>query len=185
MPTDPCNGLPSGVKQIALTNHHDERGTLTEIFRSEWDSGVAPVQWNFVSSQANVMRGVHVHPRYSDYLILLQGKMLLGLHDIRAGSPTLGWHTLIELIQQPSVAVVIPPGVAHGFYFPEPTSFCYGLTYPWSLAEELGCRWDDPELKLSWPVSRPPLLSPRDATAGSLAEMKSAFYQVQQELRNQ
>src|SRR6266516_3223257 len=54
----PRAGLPVGVELFPLEMHPDTRGCLTEIFRAEWDTGVSPVQWNVVSSQAGVLRGV-------------------------------------------------------------------------------------------------------------------------------
>lgn len=71
-PAAPGN-LPRGVALRPFTTHHDERGSFTEVFREEWDTGVRPVQWNAVSSEAGVLRGVHVHVRHDDYLILLRG----------------------------------------------------------------------------------------------------------------
>jgi dTDP-4-dehydrorhamnose 3,5-epimerase len=50
----------------------------------------------------------------------------------------------------------------------------YAVDHYWNLADELGCRWDDPELGLAWPTTDP-LLSPRDAAAPSYAEMARDF----------
>lgn len=65
--------LPDGVALRQLRTHADYRGAFTEIFRFEWDTGVRPIQWNAVESAARTLRGVHVHPRHDDYLILLRG----------------------------------------------------------------------------------------------------------------
>ena len=89
--------LPMGCAVRDLTTHGDNRGNLTEIFRLEWDAGIEPVQWNFVRSQANVLRGVHVHVVHSDYLVCLEGTMVLGLWDIRPESPTHGLATTVTL----------------------------------------------------------------------------------------
>lgn len=59
--------LPSQCVLRNLTTHSDHRGALTEIFRKEWQTGIEPVQWNFVHSQPNVLRGVHVHVLHTDY----------------------------------------------------------------------------------------------------------------------
>ena len=48
---------------------------------------MAPCQWAATLSQANVLRGVHVHHRHHDYLVLLRGDSV-GLYDARPKSPT-------------------------------------------------------------------------------------------------
>jgi dTDP-4-dehydrorhamnose 3,5-epimerase len=167
--------LPAGVQLRNLTVHADERGALAEVYREQWGVGERPVQWNTVRSRANVLRGVHVHPAHADYLLVADGRMLLGLHDIRADSPTRGLGMLLELDGARLQTVYVPPGVAHGFYFSVPTLYFYALSHPWDLADELGCRWDDPGLGLVWPT-REPVLSARDRTAGSYAEMVAAWH---------
>ena len=66
--------LPHDVEVIPLATHRDERGWLTEIYRQKWPVGVQPCQWNATFSDANVLRGVHVHYKHTDYLVLLRGR---------------------------------------------------------------------------------------------------------------
>jgi dTDP-4-dehydrorhamnose 3,5-epimerase len=156
-----------------LEPHGDSRGTFTELFRASWETGVAPVQWNAVRSKANVLRGVHAHHRHSDYLTLLSGRAAVGLYDLRDGSPTYGAASLLVLSAGEPVGLVIPPGVAHGFYLYEPSLHVYAVSHEWALDDELGCRWDDPELRIPWPCTAP-RLSARDAALGSLASLGTA-----------
>src|SRR3989304_9839168 len=79
--------LPAGVRLLPLQMNRDDRGVFTEVFRRSWDTGIEPVQWNFVRSQAGVLRGGHVHVRPVDYLIVLEGRASIGLRDLRRGSP--------------------------------------------------------------------------------------------------
>ena len=83
--------LPAGCAIHDLTTHSDERGALTEIFRKEWRTRIDPVQWNFVNSAPNVLRGVHVHVLHADYLVCTGGSMLLALgrHPARIAD---AWH---------------------------------------------------------------------------------------------
>jgi dTDP-4-dehydrorhamnose 3,5-epimerase len=163
--------LPHAVVWRELKTHADHRGDLTELFRAEWQIGPAPVQWNFVGSRKNVLRGVHVHSRHDDYLIVLQNRMLLGLKDLRRDSPTHNLACIVELEGERLSAIHIPHGVAHGFYFPSDALYIYAVSSYWDLADELRCRWDDPELGLSWPTESP-LLSDADNSAGTLSAMK-------------
>ena len=154
--------LPDGVEVLRLQPHPDERGVFTELFRDSWGLAVAPVQWNAVRSERNVLRGVHVHWRHSDFLTVVAGRATIGLHDLRHGSPTEGAGTTVELAAESPQAIVIPTGVAHGFYFHEPSIHVYAVTHDWDPADELGCRWNDPELQIPWPCSHP-MLSERDS----------------------
>jgi dTDP-4-dehydrorhamnose 3,5-epimerase len=145
----------------------DGRGTFSEIFREEWDTGIRPVQWNVVRSRPGVLRGVHVHVRHEDYLVLLEGRATIGLKDLRERSPTAGLAAAVELREAESRAIRIPTGVAHGFFFHEPSLHVYSVSRYWDPEDELACRWDDPDLGIPWSVS-PRFLSRRDAGAPPL-----------------
>ena len=166
----PAGTLPVGVKVRTLTMHPDERGSFTEFFREEWDSGIAPLQWNVVKSHANVLRGVHVHVRHDDYLILLEGRASIGLCDLRKRSPTEGVRALLEMRGERLEALVTPHGVAHGFYFHTPSVHIYGVSEYFNPADELGCHWADPNLDIPWPTDSP-LVSARDAAAPSFSDL--------------
>ncbi len=166
--------LPLGVHLRSLQTNRDRRGSLTEIFRASWDTALDPMQWNYVESEANVLRGVHVHVKHSDYLILLRGRASVGLRDLRRGSPTDGMTALIDMHGQELNAITIPPGVAHGFYFHEPSTHIYAVNEYWDSCDELGCHWADPALGINWP-EMVPFISERDAGLASLAQLIEAF----------
>lgn len=166
--------IPDGVIVTPLHIHADERGAFTEIFRESWNTATAPVQWNAVHSVPNALRGFHLHIRHSDYLVVLSGRILLALRDIRPLSRTRGLSAVLDLKGSHPSGITIPPGVGHAFYFPEPSVHAYAVSEYWSLDDELGCRWDDPGLKLAWTIESP-ILSPRDANAGSLHEMVELY----------
>ena len=75
--------LPDGVALRPLTMSRDSRGSFTELFRDEWETGLSPVQWNAVSSEPGTLRGVHLHTRHDDYLTTLKGRASVGLRDLR------------------------------------------------------------------------------------------------------
>jgi dTDP-4-dehydrorhamnose 3,5-epimerase len=169
--------LPTGVTIHELTPHADDRGVFTELYRVSWRLGIEPVQWNAVCSRENVLRGVHAHWRHEDYLTLVSGSATIGFYDLRPRSETEGHATTITLAANTPRAITLPPGVAHGFFFHEPSIHVYSVSHDWDMADELGCRWDDPALGISWPCSDP-VLSERDRGLGSLAELTTAWLEA-------
>mgnify|MGYP003939067931 CR=1 FL=1 len=92
-----------------------------------------------------------------------------------SGSPTEGLGTTVELDASAPAALVIPVGVAHGFYFHEPSIHVYAVSHEFDPADELGCRWDDSELDIAWPCADP-LLSQRDQGLGPLTELRAVWH---------
>jgi dTDP-4-dehydrorhamnose 3,5-epimerase len=162
--------LPIGAWLLTPEALPDERGTLTELFRYEWLPGVEPVQWNLVENRAHVLRGVHLHVRHTDVLTIVAGRMLIGWRDLRTHSTTAGASGVVELASAARQVLVIPPGVAHGFYFPAEGTHLYAVDTYWDPSDEFGCRWDDGALEIPWTITVP-IVSERDASAGSLADL--------------
>jgi dTDP-4-dehydrorhamnose 3,5-epimerase len=160
------------VTLCPLQTHSDDRGSLTEIFRAAWTGAPPFVQWNFVRSRAGVLRGFHGHIVHADYLILLEGSASIGLKDLRPLSPTENRAGLVNLDGRELKGLTIPPGVAHGFYFHANSLMVYGVTDYWTAEDELGCRWDDPELGIDWPESSADI-SERDALLPPLSVFRS------------
>jgi len=162
--------LPAGVALAPLPSHVDHRGEIVELFQEKWDTGITPVQWNLFSSEANVLRGMHVHLRHTDYLVMLSGSTLVGLRDLRAGSPTDGRAALFELRAGDGVALIVPPGVGHAFYCGHDARMLQGVSHYFDPDDEFGCHWADPGLGLDWPAIEP-TLSDRDRNAPALRSL--------------
>lgn len=162
--------LPDGVLVRPLVEHRDPRGAFSEVFRQEWATAIVPVQWNMTRSQPGVLRGVHVHPRHHDYVIVLEGHATAALRDLRPASPTSGLVATFSLRGDTLLGVTIPCGVAHGFLFHEPTLFLLAVSESWDPDDELGCHWADPALGIDWPA-RPTCLSDRDLALPSLGAL--------------
>jgi dTDP-4-dehydrorhamnose 3,5-epimerase len=160
---------PPGVRLTPLQAHLDDRGSFTEVFRKAWPTGVDPVQWNVVSSQRGVLRGVHVHRHHADFLLLVTGAATIGMRDLRPGAESPAFT--VELAADQPRALTIPPGVAHGFLFREPSVHLYSTSEYFEPTDELGCRWDDPDLAIPWPPGEV-LVSLRDAGLPSLADLR-------------
>lgn len=162
--------LPGGCRLHALKTIADHRGDFTELFCNAWFDSPAPLQWNMSHSQADVLRGVHVHAKHWDYVAVMSGRMIIGLCDMRPGAASGARSAIVELDEAVPMVLSIPPGVAHGFYFPIAAFNLTGASRYYDPPDHMRCRWDDPELGLAWPC-RAPQLSPADTTAGSYAAL--------------
>ena len=162
-----------GLVLRPLDVHRDERGDFTEIFKTHWPGTIDTKQWSLVRSAPNVLRGPHLHLAHDEMFLLLQGTAFVGLRDLRPGSPTRNRSCLIELHGHAPVLVLFRRGFVHGWYFGEESMHlqsvtqCYEEYHP---EDNLGCRWDDPELEIAWPCTDP-ILSERAASFPSLREL--------------
>ena len=170
------NLLFNGVLLKELVSNKDSRGMFTELHRDVWypNNNDTPVQWNLVTSRANVLRGVHTHVKHTDYLSCVQGEMVVYLCDLRKKSPHFKSVIGITLSSDQVSVLVIPPLVAHAFYFKEVSIHFYAVSQYWNLDDELGCIYNDPDLNLVLPVDNP-ILSERDKQASSLHELLQAI----------
>lgn len=148
--------------------NRDSRGAFTELFREDWGTGFAPVQWNSARSVPGTVRGVHCHVVHTDYVLVLEGQGVMGLRDLRAASATSGRSVLVPMSGEELSVLTIPPGVAHGFCFPTGGIFLAGHDRHYDPNDELGCDPLDPDLGLAWPV-RDPIISERDGQAQPLS----------------
>ena len=160
-----------GVRLIPLTLHPDDRGSFTETFRRSWVPGMGEMlQANLSRSRANVLRGLHFHKQQADYWMVVSGAALVGLYDLRRGSPTEGKKAEVDLVAEEYRCLYIPKGVAHGFYTAGGVLLQYMVDRYYSGEDEFGVAWDDPDLGIAWPVADP-VLSDRDRSNPSLAEV--------------
>jgi dTDP-4-dehydrorhamnose 3,5-epimerase len=161
----------AGVAVRPIASIDDRRGSLCEIHRDDWGLAPRPVQWDFVTSRPQVLRGVHVHCLRWDYIIVLKGRATIGLKDVRRGERSFRHSMLIDVSGERPTLLTIPPGVAHGIFADTALSYIYGLTVAWDGSDEdLGCRHDDPELGIKWP-SQTPIMMPRDLALPNFATL--------------
>lgn len=154
-----------------LTTHRDDRGAVTEFFREEWLLNESkPVQFNLTSSKQYTLRGMHLHLEHTDYLVAVQGVIEVILLDLRKNSQTYKQAKKVLLNAECLSLLIIPPRVAHAFYFPADATYCYGLSSYWNSSNDLGCRFTDPEIGIA-PSGIVKFISERDKNASSLSEL--------------
>ncbi len=109
-----------GVVIVELKRFHDDGGAITELGRLSEGMhaqlpGFAVRQVNYSEVEPGAIKAFHLHRRQTDVWYVPPGdKMLLVLHDCRAGSATEKQTMRFVLGDGTSRLVRIPPGVAHG-----------------------------------------------------------------------
>jgi dTDP-4-dehydrorhamnose 3,5-epimerase len=150
------------VKLITPKRIYDKRGFFSETYRRQCltEAGVDAdfVQDNHsFSSVKNVVRGLHfqVDPHAQGKLVrVIRGSIFDVALDIRCGSPTYGQHVSAILSAENWIQFWIPEGFAHGFCTLEPnTEVLYKTTGYYAPGSSRGIKWDDPALRIAWPVA--------------------------------
>jgi dTDP-4-dehydrorhamnose 3,5-epimerase len=158
--------------------HVDERGFFLETYRqNEYaELGVEDqfVQDNQSRSVRGTLRGIHAQLKRPQGKLIraVQGEIFDVAVDIRPDSPTFGRWTGATLSSDNFRQMFIPPGFAHGFcVLSDSAEVAYKCTDFYDRADEIGFRWNDPDVAIRWPI-RDPLLSERDAALPTLAELR-------------
>lgn len=155
----------------------DDRGSFFESFNRRAFAAaigreVAFVQDNHSTSRRHVLRGLHYQePEPQGKLVrVVAGAVFDVAADIRPGSRTFGRWVGVELSAENRRQLWVPEGLAHGFLVLSDTAeVLYKTTAFYAPGCEKCIRWDDPTLAIRWPLTGPPVLSPRDAAASLLA----------------
>ena len=161
-----------GVVVIHPNVVRDDRGYFFEAFSKKRYQEICGdldfVQDNVSESKKNTVRGLHY--QIGDFAQgklckVLSGKVIDVAVDIRFGSPTFGQHFAVELSDENSTQLWIPPGFAHGFsVLSETAVFHYKCTNYYSKEHERAILFSDSTLKIDWKVENP-LISPKDLIA--------------------
>jgi dTDP-4-dehydrorhamnose 3,5-epimerase len=161
----------------------DDRGLFLEWFRQ--DTLTEAVGYPLTLAQANcsvshrgVLRGVHyadVPPGQAKYVTCVRGAVLDVVVDLRVGSPSFGRSDAVSLDDRGRTALFLPVGVGHAFLaLSDDATVVYLCDTGYTPAAEHGVHPLDPGLGLPWPTDVPPVFSPRDAAAPTLAEALAA-----------
>lgn len=169
-----------GLQLIELQVFNDSRGFFVERFNLKKfsDLGLPTefVQDNHSRSVPGVIRGLHyqTNPTQSKLVGAIRGKIWDVAVDLRPDSPTFGKHHSVELSDSNGKLLWIPAGFAHGFCVigDEPADVMYKVDNLYSPTGDGGIRWNDPELRIPWPVKNP-IVSDKDQKLQSFAEYRA------------
>jgi dTDP-4-dehydrorhamnose 3,5-epimerase len=157
---------------IEPTVFGDQRGFFYESFNARafaeaTGADVQFVQDNHSKSAKDVLRGLHYQKEQPQGKLVrvTAGAVFDVVVDIRPQSPTYGIWVGEILSAENRRQLWIPAGLAHGFLVvSDSAEFLYKTTDFYAPQYEKCIRWDDPNLKVAWPLDgKQPQLSGKDA----------------------
>lgn len=175
-----------GVLIVTPRRFGDARGFFAETWNAQAfaEAGIdaAFVQDNHsLSETAGTLRGLHFQapPHAQGKLVRCgRGALFDVAVDIRAGSPTYGAWTGVELSAENGRQIWIPAGFAHGFLtLADATEIVYKCTDFYAPAAEAAILWSS--CGVDWPLPAAaggaPILSDKDAAAPPFPAFETPF----------
>lgn len=175
---------PTRLKDVLLVEpdvFKDDRGFFLESyhFRKFAEAGlkVPFVQDNHSRSMKGTLRGLHAQLRKPQGKLVRvnQGEIFDVVVDARPDSPTFGQWFGETLSSENFRQLYSPVGFFHGFCVTSDWAEVeYKCTDFYDPSDEIGVRWNDPGLKIKWPVSNP-VLSAKDKSLPAFNDIKESL----------
>ncbi len=172
--------LLKGSYLVDLDLKIDERGFFARYFcEKEFSERGLNTRWvqinNSMSKEAGTLRGLHFQrtPDAEVKLIrCIQGAIWDVIVDLRQDSETFGKWFGATLSAENRTMMYVPKGFAHGFISLEPnTEILYLVSDFYVPASEATLLWNDPDVKIDWPI-QPTVLSEKDLQGAYLLRLK-------------
>lgn len=161
----------------------DNRGFFLESYsKKKFEQegiGAEFVQDNHSKSEKKgTLRGLHFQlPPYAQAKLIrvVKGKILDVILDLRHDSETFGQWEAFELSAENFQMLFVPQGFAHGLMTLEDnTEVLYKADNFYEPTHEGGIAWNDPDLKINWPLENP-ILSDRDGKWPNFKNLDNPF----------
>ncbi|WP_288260261.1 dTDP-4-dehydrorhamnose 3,5-epimerase [uncultured Prochlorococcus sp.] len=162
----------------------DQRGIFMESWNKKLFNDLTGnkkefVQDNYSISKKNILRGLHyqISPKPQGKLVkCVKGNIFDVVIDLRKNSKTFGLWSGFYLNDQNHKQIWIPQGFAHGFLtISDEASVIYKVDEYWYKNLERSIRWNDPNLKITWPTTKgEPILSAKDKEANLLYNLSDS-----------
>ena len=111
------------------------------------------------------VRGMHFQlPPYQEIKLIrcIKGAVIDVIVDLRENSPTFLQHVAVELSAENKKMMYVPENFAHGFQtLEDDTELIYHHTQFYTPQADTGIRFNDPLLKINWPLE-PVMVSEKD-----------------------
>jgi dTDP-4-dehydrorhamnose 3,5-epimerase len=161
----------AGAYRIDIDPAEDHRGFFARIWsaREFTDHGLNPELLESSLSfniRKGTLRGLHFQdPPYEEAKLVtcLRGAIWDVMVDLRPASMTYRhWHA-VRLSARDLSSVYVPEQFAHGFQTLEADSLVlYQIAGAYHPEAARGIRWDDPALRIDWPLEKERIISDRD-----------------------
>ena len=161
--------------------YSDGRGTSSENYKASTFRGAGIkdvfVQENRSVSRSGVLRGLHYQrrPYWQAKLVRCgRGRVFNAAVDLRPGSKTFGKSFSGILSARDGIMLYIPEGFAHGFLaLTDGAEVLYKCSREFKPSHYTGLRWNDPALRIKWPLERP-IVSVKDSGLPLLKDIPAA-----------
>ena len=156
----------------------DERGFFFESYNErQWREAtgleVKFIQDNHSRSLGGVLRGLHyqISQPQGKLVRVVSGEVFDVAVDLRKSSPSFGRWVGMHLSADNKRQLWIPGGFAHGFLVvSEAAEFLYKTTEYYAPENERCIIWNDPDLRITWPLEKEPVLSVKDGRGVSFRD---------------
>ena len=152
--------LIDGVRIEALRVYPDDRGYFTELARlgsaglaeKMLPGGQARIQISATLTYPGTIKAIHYHYEQTDLWLPISGMLQVFLCDLRRTSPTFGKLNTVFAGTLRPWAVLIPPGVAHGYKVigVEPAMLVYLTNRFYNPSDEGRLPYDHPGIAYDW-----------------------------------
>lgn len=166
----------AGLFIVERPTFSDDRGFFREVFHlDELESKIGqtftPIQWNHSKSLPKVIRALHAE-NWNKLVYPITGKMFAAIVDIRPESATFGKVETFTFDDIDRKALFISKGLANSICVigDEDVNYLYLVDSYYTGNDTRAVAWDDPDLKIEWPV-KDPILSERDLNNSKLREL--------------
>ena len=161
----------SGAMLITYNSFQDLRGEIYSTYDASLEAklGSQFLHDKFVQNRANCLRGMHGDYKTSKIVTCLSGKITQVILDVRKGSDTYGGSYSLDITPDCLSSLLIPAGVANGFYSPLKSLYHYKLSYVGNYADadsQFSYYWQSKNIRHHWGAINP-TVSSRDAAAES------------------
>lgn len=151
------------------TVFEDFRGIYVELY-NEARFRKAGIDVKFVeddisTSSRHVLRGLHGNGETWKLVSCLHGKFYLVVVNWDERHPQFGQWTSFVLSDQNHLQILVPPKFGNGhLVLSDQAIFHYKQSTSYDRASQFTLRWNDPKLRIWWPIKNP-ILSLRDEGA--------------------
>lgn len=133
-----------------------------------------------LTAGSRTVTGLHYqHPPFAQAKLIrvIRGAVFAVAVDLRKGSASFGQPISAELTAENTLQLYAPEGFALGYVTLRPlTEIQCKTSRPFSVAHKGGIYWDDPALRISWPITTDDaIVSPEDHTWPLLREIETPF----------